>query len=130
LQNALAKVLLEREREGEGVVTNLDRQTTDGPEEPFAMKLRVVRKSREVKLMLSRGFDAPQTIEQMADLLHPAGYYERIILDFSKASRVEPSELYRLFAELSQRPDFHYIEICIEGLEFGYDKGKPKFLEN
>ena len=104
----------------------------DKPEEPLAQNMRsmdrsassIMRKSREIKLRLTGDFDALQTIEQMTDLMHPVGYCERIILDFSNASRVNPVELYRLFAELAAPPHFNHIEICMKGLQFRYWTGK------
>ena len=84
----------------------------------------ILHKSREVKLNLTGNFDALKTIERMTDLMHPVGYHERIILDFSNASRVNPVELYRLFAELATLPRFNHIEIRIEGLQFNYRSGK------
>ncbi len=100
-------------------------------EESSALKPRAVdrsasgimHKSRAVKLKLTEEFDALQTIEQITDLMHPIGYHERIILDFSDASRAKPVELYRLFAELATAPQFNYIEIRIEGLQFSYRAG-------
>ncbi len=92
---------------------NVDRSTSS-----------ILHKSREVKLSLAGNFDALKTIEQMTDLMHPVGYHERIILDFSGASRVKPVELYRLFAELAKLPRFNHVEIRIEGLQFNYRIGK------
>jgi len=92
---------------------NVDRSTSS-----------ILHKSREVKLSLAGNFDALKTIEQMTDLIHPAGYHERIILDFSDTSRVKPIELYCLFAELAALPRFNHVEIRIEGLQFNYRVGK------
>ncbi len=92
---------------------NVDRSTSS-----------ILHKSREVKLSLAGNFDALKTIEQMTDLMYPVGYHERIILDFSDASRVKPVELYRLFAELATLPRFNHVEIRIEGLQFNYRIGK------
>jgi len=110
----------------------LNIHTVDKSEEPSVQSMRsmdrsassIMHKSREMKLRLTGAFDALQIIEQMTDLMHPVGYYEQIILDFSDASRVKPVELYRLFAELAAAPHFNHIEICIEGLQFRYWIGK------
>jgi hypothetical protein len=115
---------------GEKAVKNLNPQMSDGAEEPLAMKPRVPRKSREAKLNLTGDFDPSQTVERMTDLLHPFGYYERIILDFSNTSDIKPGELYRLFAELSKCPHFNYIEIRIEGLQFSYEIGSTEFVDD
>ena len=86
----------------------------------------ITHKRREIKLDLTGDFDAQQTVEQMTELVTPAGYFERIVLDFSRLPRIKLIELYRLFAELSTSPHFNYIEIRIEGLQFSYEIGKAK----
>jgi hypothetical protein len=84
----------------------------------------VMNKSRQIELRLRGDFDALRTVEQMTDLMQPAGYFERIILDFSDASRVNAVALYCLFAEMAGDARFNHIEICIEGLHFRYWIGK------
>ena len=113
-------------------IRDLNIHMVDKSEEPSVQNMRrmdrsvssIMHKSREMKLSLTGNFDALKTIEQMTDLMHPVGYYERIILDFSDASRVKPVELYCLFAELAALPRFNHVEICIEGLQFNYRIGK------
>ena len=78
------------------------------------------RSRREFRLDLTGDFKALRTVEHMTDLMHPMGYYELIILDFSDVSHVEAVELYRLFTELATAPHFNHIEIRIEGLQFDY----------
>ena len=75
---------------------------------------------REFRLDLTGDFKGLRTVEHLTDLMHPMGYYERVILDFSDVSHVEAVELYRLFTELATAPHFNHIEIRIEGLQFNY----------
>ena len=82
--------------------------------------------SREVTLNLSGNFDALQTIEQMTNLAHPAGYHERMILNFSDTSSVKPDELYRLFAGLAALPRFNHVRIRVEGIQFNHRTGKSQ----
>lgn len=84
----------------------------------------VPHKSREVRYSLMGDFEASEAVEEMTDILHPAGYHDRIILDFSSVERVKPAELYRLFSELSMLPLFNHLEIRVEGLQFNYWVGK------
>jgi len=81
-----------------------------------------MRDRREVRLKLTAGFDPSKTVDNMTELLRPFGYYERIILDFSNAARINPGRLYRLFDELSKCPHFNYVEIRIQGLRFSLGK--------
>jgi hypothetical protein len=92
-------------------------------------KSSIPHESREAKLDVVKEFDASKAIEQMTELLKPSGYHERIVVNFSDVSGIKPGELFRLFAELSQCPQFNYIEIRIEGLQFGYDFGETKLVE-
>jgi hypothetical protein len=116
------------EMAGEKKFRRLNFHMADNSLEPSAQEMRGVDQSvsdimdenREVKLRLVGDFNALRTIEQMTDLMQPVGYFEKIILDFSRASLVNAVELYRLFAEIASAPHFNYIEICIEGLQFRY----------
>ena len=107
---------------------NLNPQISDESESSLAIQACITHKSREIKLNVTGDFDAQQTVEQMAELVKPAGYFERIVLDFSCVSRIRAIELYRLFVELSASPHFNYIEIRIEGLQFSYEIGKAKVV--
>ncbi len=82
--------------------------------------LWVLHNERDVRVNLKGDLDGLQTFEQIHGLMPPADCVDRVILDFSQASRVKPVELHYLLTDMSDDPCFNNIEICIEGLRFNH----------
>lgn len=81
---------------------------------------RILHEERDVRLNFKGEFDGLQTFEQIHTLMPPVNCVDRVILDFSRVSRVKPIELHYLLTELADDPCFNNVEIRVEGLRFSY----------
>lgn len=93
----------------------------------FQCSHRVLYDKREIRLSFRGEFYGLEAFEHIHDSLPPVDCFDRVILDFSGATRVKPIELLYLLENLKDDPCFNNIEIRIEGLRYSYmDMGRPK----
>ena len=85
----------------------------------------ILSHKEDMKLNFTGEFDGLQTVEMLYDLMSPAGKVDHVALDFSRASRVRPLEIYYLLSELSIDPHLRALEISVEGLQCRHMRNGP-----
>jgi hypothetical protein len=83
----------------------------------FQTACGILYQNQDLKVNIHGEFDGLQTFERVDDLASKHDSFERLVLDFSDASRVRVLELFYLLNELAADARFEDAEISIEGLK-------------
>lgn len=77
----------------------------------------ILHENNDVRLNIRGEFDGLNVFEHVYGLVSERIPFERVVFDFSDASRVRVVELFYLLQELVGDPRFQDVELSIEGLQ-------------